>query len=230
MKKAIAALVVLLGFVVAIPASAETIKVRVLNVDQRRNEVRVDVAGNGRDYQVNDRSLYRVLQPGRLVIITTELVRGRHTIVDARDASMQGRIEAFDGRSGSVSIRGDGGTAVYYLDESVSGRGLRVGDVVNFEFEERGRRNVITRWTRVGGGDDRDRDRDRDRVETFRDGGRVADVDHRRTQITVELDSNGRRQTFDVADRQLMDNLRNGDRVRFEFERRGDRLVITSLR
>ena len=228
MKTAITALVVLLGLVVAIPASAETIKARVLNVDQRKNQVRVDVAGSGRDYQVNDRSLYRVLQPGRLVIITAELVNGRHTIVDARDATQRGRIEAFDERSGSVTIRGDGGPATYNLDAGVAGRGFRVGDTVDFEVEERGRRNVITRWTRVGGG--YDRDRDRDRPETLRDGGRVTDIDNRRTQITVELESNGRRQTFDVADKQLMNNLRNGDRVRFEFERRGDRFVITSLR
>ncbi len=56
------------------------------------------------------------------------------------------------------------------------------------------------------------------------------DVDRRRTQLTIVIDG-GRRQTFDVAERRLMDSVRVNDTIRFEWEdRRGDRGVIISIR
>jgi Cu/Ag efflux protein CusF len=77
-----------------------------------------------------------------------------------------------------------------------------------------------------GGGGGRDRNN-----EVMRDSGSIVDVDRRRTQLTIELGSTGRQMTFDVSDGRLMEGLRNGDRIRFEYERRGnDRPVVVAIR
>lgn len=231
MAKITTAAALLLCLLCSVPASAETVKARVLSVDDRRGDVRVDVAGNGRDYHVNDKSLFRVLRTGHLVVITAELVNGRHTIVDAKSASLDGRVMEIDEREGRLDIREEGGgNATYYLDGGVSARGLRRGDMITYDVEERGRRNVIVRWSRIGGTGGWSGGGTGGRVDVYRDGGVIADVDHRRTQLTIELDSNRRRQTFDVDAKPLMNNLQNGDRVRIEYERRGTKLVITSIR
>ncbi len=229
-------------------ALAETVKARVLDVDERRNEVKVDVAGQSRTYRVDDRSLYRVLRQGRLVIITAERVGGRHTIVDARGASQQGRVIRVDERRGSVSIQDsdDRTTDTYFFDDGSGPRRLREGDVVTFEVEERGMRRVITRWALAGGGgggwgggsgggwgggSGGGWGSGGGSYNEIRDSGRVVDVDRRRTQVTIELSSTRRRQTFDVSDRRLMDGLRVNDTIRFGYERRGyDRPVIISIR
>jgi Cu/Ag efflux protein CusF len=218
---------------VSAPATAETVKARVLDVEERKNEVRVDVAGQSRTYRVDDRSLYRVLRRGRLVVITAERVDGRHTIVDARSAAQEGRVSSVDERRGRATIRDtDTGRSEDYYFEDGPPRGLRPGDVISFDVEERSRRLVITRWRRIGGGrDDRDDRDDRTTLTVLRDSGEVTDVDRRRGQVTVELSSSRRRQTFDVPDRRLLDDLRRGDRVSFEYERRFvGRPVITSMR
>jgi len=141
---------------VSAPATAETVKARVLKVEERKNEVTVDVAGRSRTYRIDDRTLYRVLRPRRLVVITAERVRGRHTIVDARSAALEGRVTGLDERRGRVTIRESdtGATQDYYFEHGLP-RGLRSGDVISFDVEERSRRLVITRWRRIGRGRDR---------------------------------------------------------------------------
>lgn len=149
--RAIRLLVLLLGFTSILPATAwaERVKARVLDVDERRSEVRVDVAGQRRTYHIDDRSLYRVLRRDRLVIIRAELVRGQHTIVEAERASREGRVERIDERRDMVVIRETGSRAssTFYLEQRIP-RDLRPGDFITFDVEERGARNVITRWRR----------------------------------------------------------------------------------
>lgn len=137
----------------ASPAAAETVKARVLEVKPGSREARVDVAGQTRVYRVNDPSLFGVLKRGRLVVITAEMVAGRHTIVRAEAAAQEGSVLQVDVRRGSVSIRDadTGASRIYYFDSHVD-RSMRVGDRIRFDVEERGGGNVITRWTRLGGG------------------------------------------------------------------------------
>ena len=148
---------VALGLLAAAPATAETVKARVLKVEERKDEVTVDVAGKSRTYRVDDRRLYRVLRPQRLVVITAERVRGRHTIVDARSAALEGRVTDVDERRGRVTIKDSdtGTTQDYHFEDGEVPRRLRRGDVISFDVEERGRRLVITRWRQVRGGRDR---------------------------------------------------------------------------
>lgn len=245
--RAVTTLVALACLWAPLPALAETVKARVLSVNERKSEVRVDVAGQGRDYRVNDRSLYRVLREGRLVVITAELVAGRHTIVDAQRAEQEGRVLQIDERRGAATIRDndDRSTATYYFEGDEGPRRLREGDEIRFDVEERGARRVITRWRPIGGGGGGGGGWGGSggsggsgggwgggggSVDVRRDSGRVVDVDRRRTQLTIVIDG-GRRQTFDVAERRLMDSVRVNDTIRFEWEdRRGDRGVIVSIR
>lgn len=235
-------------------AWAETVKARVLRVEERKGEVRVDVAGQGRDYRVNDRSLYRVLREGRLVVITTELVAGKHTIVDAQRAEQEGRVVRIDERRGSVEIRDSDSraTETFYFQGDEGPRRLREGDEIRFDVEERGMRRVITRWTPIGGGGGwggsggsgggwggsggsgggwgGSGGSGGGNVTMQRDSGRVVDVDRRRTQLTIMVDRGGR-QTFDVVDKRLMEGIRVNDTIRFEWEdRRGERGTIVSIR
>jgi Cu/Ag efflux protein CusF len=219
--------ILLTSLIGAVPCVAETVKARVLEVKQNKNEARVDVAGQSRTYRVNDQSLYRVLRPGRLVVITAELVAGRHTIVHAESAAQEGRVESLD-YSGRVVIRDyeSNSRGTYYLDSGVRGN-LRVGDTIRFDVEERGSRSVITRWTHRGGSGGGPGGGG---GNFYSDYGRVSSVDASRGRITIQMASSGRRQTFDVADRNVLDFVRSGDRVNFDYRREWGRMVITQLR
>src|SRR5262249_43936299 len=107
MRQAVRLSVLLVVFAVIFPASvwAERAKARVLEVNEKKNEVIVDVAGQRRTYHIDDRSLYRVLRRDRLVVIQAELVRGRHTIVNAEAAALEGRVERLDIRNNAGVVR-----------------------------------------------------------------------------------------------------------------------------
>jgi hypothetical protein len=129
---------------------AETAKARVLAVDEKKSQVKVDVAGQQRTYYIVDRDLYKVLIRGRLVVITAELVANRHTIVKAEPAAQEGQVESVDAVRWMVTIKDKESNAsmTYVIDKGVD-RNLREGDMVNFDVEERGTVSVITRWRRM---------------------------------------------------------------------------------
>ena len=131
-------------------AMAETAKARVLSVDEKKSQVRVDVAGQARTYSIVDRDLYKVLVRGRLVVITAELVANRHTIVKAEPAAQEGQVESVDAVRWTVTIKDKETNAskTYVIDKGVD-RNLREGDMVNFDVEERGAVSVLTRWRRM---------------------------------------------------------------------------------
>jgi hypothetical protein len=130
-------------------AYAERVKGRVYDVDERHSEVRLDVGGHHRTYHIEDRSLYRVLRRDRVVLVRAELLRGRHTIVDAEPAVLEGQVEHVDLKHDKVVIRDTQSKAkrTYLLDRA-AGKDLRAGQVITFDVEERGSHVVITRWHR----------------------------------------------------------------------------------
>jgi hypothetical protein len=130
-------------------ARAERVKGRVYDVDERHSEVRLDVAGHHRTYHIEDRSLYRVLRRDHVVLVRAEVLRGRHTIVDAEPAVLEGRIEHVDLKHNTVTIRDTQSKQkrTYELDRGAS-RDLHAGQVITYDVEERGSREVITRWHR----------------------------------------------------------------------------------
>jgi hypothetical protein len=137
--------------VAVLPATvfAERVKGRVYDVDERHSEVRLDVGGRHRTYHIEDRSLYRVLRRDRVVLVRAELLRGRHTIVDAEPAVLEGRVEHVDQKRAKVVIR-DTQSQIKrtYLLDAGAARDLRAGQVITYDVEERGSHVVITRWHR----------------------------------------------------------------------------------
>jgi Cu/Ag efflux protein CusF len=57
--------------------------------------------------------------------------------------------------------------------------------------------------------------------------GRVKRVDRRREEVAIEID--GREEVFGVDDSRILDALREGDRVQFEYEQRNGRKVIVQV-
>ena len=130
-------------------ARAERVRGRVYDVDERHSEVRLDVAGRHRTYHIEDRSLYRVLRRDRVVLVRAEVLRGRHTIVDAEPAVLEGRVEHLDLRHNRITVRDTQSKTkrTYDLDPGAS-RDLHPGQVITYDVEERGSHEVITRWHR----------------------------------------------------------------------------------
>ena len=130
-------------------ARAERVKGRVYDVDERHSEVRLDVAGHHRTYHIEDHSLYRVLRRDRVVLVRAEVLRGRHTIVDAEPAVLEGRVEHVDLKHNKVTVRDSQSKQkrTYELDHGAA-RDLRAGQVITYDVEERGSHEVITRWRR----------------------------------------------------------------------------------
>jgi hypothetical protein len=112
---------------------------------------------------------------------------------------------------GRREIRADvaGRETTYQLDTLASASRFRAGDLVILTLDDRDSRLVT-------------------RIETAELRGSVVEVDVRARTITLDVD--GRDETYGVENRDLLDELRRGDRVRFEVEERtGGQRVITSL-
>jgi hypothetical protein len=140
-----------LAALAALPATAraERVKGRVYDVDERHSEVRLEVGGRHRTYHIEDRSLYNVLRRDRVVLVRAEVLRGRHTIVDAEPAVLEGRVEHVDLKHNKVVIQDPQSRAkrTYLLDPGAA-RDLRTGQTITYDVEERDSHEVITRWHR----------------------------------------------------------------------------------
>jgi hypothetical protein len=115
------------------------IKARLQNVDTRHGMVKADVAGRSQTYRV--RSSYGLggFRAGDLVLLTFDR---DGNVSDIRAATQLGRVTRIAGSL--VTLEVDGREETYTLGNKV-GRGLRVGDTVRFEFEDRpGGQKVIT--------------------------------------------------------------------------------------
>jgi Cu/Ag efflux protein CusF len=67
----------------------------------------------------------------------------------------------------------------------------------------------------------------RQQPERIAASGRVKRVDRRREEVAIEID--GREEVFGVDDARILDALREGDRVQFEYEQRNGRKVIVQV-
>lgn len=75
------------------------------------------------------------------MVITAELVAGRHTIVDAQRAEQEGRVMQIDERRGAATIRdNDDRSTTDDFQGDEGPRRLREGDEIRFDVEERGAR------------------------------------------------------------------------------------------
>jgi Cu/Ag efflux protein CusF len=121
------------------PSSADrrVIKVRVLSLDDRRGELRADVAGRQESFRVAEPRTLRRYAEGDLVILTVEARDGEEVVTEIRAASQSGRVTRVDKGRGEIAIDSDGREERYRVDDKRLLEGVRVGDRVRFEFEDR---------------------------------------------------------------------------------------------
>jgi Copper binding periplasmic protein CusF len=103
-----------------------------------------------------------------------------------------------------------GRSTTFALDAQASAGRYRSGDLVVLTVEGRGSNEVVTR------------------IESAELSGTVTRVDTRGRSVSIRVE--GREENYEVEDRGLIEDVRQGDRVRFDVEERpGGRRIITSL-
>jgi exosome complex RNA-binding protein Csl4 len=113
---------------------------------------------------------------------------------------LKARIESIrrDGRELTADVAG---RSQSFRLQTRDTRMFKEGDMVVLHVENRGGERVVTR------------------IDSADQGGRVTRVDRRRRTISIE--TNGREETYTVDRSNVLDNVREGDRIRFEVEERG---------
>jgi hypothetical protein len=160
-------------------------------------------AGMGVRFTYNDGN------PTRIVVNYVPASTGSETPAAAGTQQIKARIQSVG--QGGREIRADvAGTArTYSVEDAADGRAVRRGQLVVLTVADRDGRQVVTRI---------------DPAESF---GTVVRVSGRTVVISVD----GREETYGVDDEDLLDDIRSGQRVRFEVEERtGGRRVVTALR
>jgi hypothetical protein len=118
---------------------SRVIKVRILSLDERRGELRAEVAGRTESFRVAEPRMLRRFSAGDLAILTLE-TRGRDEVVTSiQSAAESGRVIRVDQRRGEIVIEVNGRQETYRIDDRRLLDRVRVGDRVRFEFEERPR-------------------------------------------------------------------------------------------
>ena len=159
-------------------------------------------AGMGVRFTYNDGN------PTRIVVNYVPASTGSEA-APAGTQQIKARIQSIG--QGGREIRADvaGSPRTYVVEDSAEGRAVRRGQLVVLTVADRDGRQVVTRI---------------DPAESF---GTVVRVDGRNVVISVD----GRDETYSVDNRDLLDDVRSGQRVRFEVEERaGGRRVVTALR
>jgi Cu/Ag efflux protein CusF len=125
--------------------AARELKVRILRLDERRGTFEADVAGRRQSFRAENARLLRDFGEGDLVVIELARRGGSEVVTDIRGAGQTGRVTTLDERRGEIGIEVRGRETLYRVDNDRILRGIRVGDRITFETEERGGRRVITR-------------------------------------------------------------------------------------
>jgi hypothetical protein len=114
---------------------------------------------------------------------------------------------------GGLEIRADvaGSPRTYAVEDAAETRDVRRGQLVVLTLGDRNGAQVVTR------------------IDPADAMGTVVQVDSGRRSVVIDTD--GRQETYTVENRDLLDNIRSGQRVRFEVEERANgRRVVTALR
>jgi hypothetical protein len=159
-------------------------------------------AGMGVRFTYNDGN------PARIVVNYVPASTGSEA-APAGTQQIKARIQSIgqDGREIRADVAGTART--YVVEDGAQGRAVRSGQLVVLTVADRDGRQVVTRI---------------DPAEAF---GTVVRVAGRTVVISVD----GREETYGVDDDDLLDDVRSGQRVRFEVEERaGGRRVVTALR
>ena len=161
-------------------------------------------AGQGVKFTYNDGN------PTRVVVTYVPASTGSEaTGAVAAGNQVKARVQSVN--RGGLEIRADvAGTArTYPVADTATSSAVRRGDLVVLTLEDRGGVQTVTRI---------------DRAESV---GNVVRVNGR----TIYLNVDGREEAYTVENEDLLDDIRGGQRVRFEVEERSNgRRVITALR
>jgi Cu/Ag efflux protein CusF len=160
-------------------------------------------AGQGVKFTYNDGN------PTRVVVTYVPASTGSEAAAAAAGNQVKARVQAIN--RGGLELRADvAGTArTYTVADAATSSAVRRGDLVVLTVEDRGGVQTVTRIVRA---------------ESV---GNVVRVNGR----TVYLNVDGREEAYTVEDEDLLDDVRSGQRVRFEVEERSNgRRVITTLR
>jgi Copper binding periplasmic protein CusF len=126
-------------------AGTEQIKVRILSVSRGGREFRADVAGTPRTFIVDNAADTRAVRNGELVVLTVEDRAGARVVTRIEPAAMVGTVTRVDSGRRSISIDVNGAERTYGVDDRDLLDGVRAGQRVRFDAEERsGGRWVIT--------------------------------------------------------------------------------------
>jgi Cu/Ag efflux protein CusF len=118
----------------------QQLKVRILSTNSR-DEIVADVAGRRQVFRVRESGLLRGFRTGDLVVLTVD---GAGMVTDVRSAAQSGRVVRVGRRDLVIEV--DGREETFGIDDNDVLKGVRVGQTVRFDVEERaGGRRVITR-------------------------------------------------------------------------------------
>ena len=159
-------------------------------------------AGMGVRFTYNDGN------PTRIVVNYVPASTGSEA-APAGTQQIKARVQSIgqDGREIRADVAGTART--YIVEDGAQGRAVRSGQLVVLTLADRDGRQVVTR------------------IDPADAVGNVVRVAGRTVVISVD----GREETYGVDDDDLLDDIRSGQRVRFEVEERtGGRRVVTALR
>ncbi|HVR72343.1 MAG TPA: hypothetical protein VMT87_16005 [Vicinamibacteria bacterium] len=159
-------------------------------------------AGMGVRFTYNDG------HPTRIVVNFVPASTGSEAAA-AAGQQVKARIQSVGQGGREISADVAGSTRTYHVEDAAQGLAARRGQLVVLTLADRDGRQVVTRI---------------DAADAVGDVVRVAGS-------TVVISVGGRQETYSVDDRDLLDDIRAGQRVRFEVEERaGGRRVVTALR
>jgi Cu/Ag efflux protein CusF len=129
-----------------------------------------------------------------------------------------GRVSAYDVGKGQIAVEHDGVLEAFAVANKALLDGVSAGQTVSLVTEWVGQAEVVAQLKVVGGA-------------TGGPGGATTTTGRivRIGSRGVVISSEGREETYAVANSKLMSDLRPGDRIRFAYEQRGGVKVITAI-
>jgi Cu/Ag efflux protein CusF len=122
---------------------SQTLKVKVLTLDDRRGTFQADVAGRRQTFRA-DRNVMRDLREGDLVVITVERQGNEDVVTQVSGAGRSGRVTQIDKRRGEIGIEVNGRERFFRVENERMLERVKEGDRVTFDVETRNGREVIT--------------------------------------------------------------------------------------
>jgi hypothetical protein len=125
-------------------SGSEQIKVRILSVSRGGREFRADVNGAPRTFMVESGADTGSVRRGALVVLTVEDRGGARVVTRIESAEMVGTVTRVDPGRRSISIDVNGEERTYGVTDRSLVAGVRAGQRVRFDAEERGGGQVVT--------------------------------------------------------------------------------------